>query len=114
MVFAIAPTAEPNSFRERTTPGAIGHRLRPSRVRGIGAPKENAMAPLIELSAVSKLYNGDRQHAALDSISMSIRAGQATAVMGPSGSGKSTLLNVIGGGARPSSGAGVRDGGDST
>ncbi len=70
------------------------------------------MGQLIELTDVSKIYDGDRQHAALDCVSIGIRAGQATAIMGPSGSGKSTLLNVIGGLDRPSSGRVVVDGTD--
>ena len=70
------------------------------------------MRQLVELTDVSKVYNGDRQHAALDSISIGIQAGQVTAVMGPSGSGKSTLLNVIGGLDRPTGGSVVVDGVD--
>ena len=70
------------------------------------------MKQLVELTAVSKVYNGDRQHAALDSISIGIQAGQVTAVMGPSGSGKSTLLNVIGGLDRPTGGSVIVDGVD--
>ena len=70
------------------------------------------MRQLVELTDVSKVYNGDRQHAALDSISICIEAGQVTAVMGPSGSGKSTLLNVIGGLDRPTGGSIVVDGVD--
>jgi putative ABC transport system ATP-binding protein len=71
-----------------------------------------AMGQLVELTEVSKVYNGDRQNAALDSISIGIQAGQATAIMGPSGSGKSTLLNVICGLDRPSRGRVVVDGTD--
>lgn len=70
------------------------------------------MRQLVELTDVSKVYNGDRQHAALDSISICIEAGHVTAVMGPSGSGKSTLLNVIGGLDRPTGGSIVVDGVD--
>lgn len=70
------------------------------------------MGQLVELTDVSKVYSGDRQHAALDSISIGIQAGQVTAIMGPSGSGKSTLLNVIGGLDRPSGGRVVVDGTD--
>ncbi len=70
------------------------------------------MGQLVELTAVSKVYGGDREHAALDSISIGLEAGQATAVMGPSGSGKSTLLNVIGGLDRPTAGSVVVDGSD--
>jgi len=70
------------------------------------------MKQLVELKDVSKVYNGNRSNAALDSVSLGITAGQVTAVMGPSGSGKSTLLNVIGGLDRPSRGTVVVDGVD--
>jgi putative ABC transport system ATP-binding protein len=70
------------------------------------------MKQLVELNDVSKVYNGNRSNAALDSVSIGITAGQVTAVMGPSGSGKSTLLNVIGGLDRPSRGTVVVDGVD--
>jgi putative ABC transport system ATP-binding protein len=67
------------------------------------------MGKLVELTAVSKVYNGGQEHAALDSVSIGLQAGKATAVMGPSGSGKSTLLNLIGGLDRPSRGRVVVD-----
>jgi putative ABC transport system ATP-binding protein len=70
------------------------------------------MKQLVELNDVSKVYNGNRSNAALDSVSIWISAGQVTAVMGPSGSGKSTLLNIIGGLDRPSRGSVVVDGVD--
>jgi putative ABC transport system ATP-binding protein len=70
------------------------------------------MKQLVELNDVSKVYNGNRSNAALDSVSIGISAGQVTAVMGPSGSGKSTLLNVIGGLDRPTKGSVVVDGAD--
>jgi putative ABC transport system ATP-binding protein len=70
------------------------------------------MEKLIELTEVSKVYNGGGEHPALDAISLGIEAGDATAVMGPSGSGKSTLLNVIGGLDRPTRGRIVVDGTD--
>jgi putative ABC transport system ATP-binding protein len=54
---------------------------------------------------VSKKYGaGDAAVVALDNVSVSMRAGQFTAIMGPSGSGKSTLLHVLAGLDRPSSG----------
>jgi putative ABC transport system ATP-binding protein len=54
---------------------------------------------------VSKHYgDGDAAVRALDDVSVSLQAGQFTAIMGPSGSGKSTLLHVLAGLDRPSSG----------
>jgi putative ABC transport system ATP-binding protein len=55
--------------------------------------------------AVTKRYGeGDAVVLALDAVSVSLSAGQFTAIMGPSGSGKSTLLHVLAGLDRPSSG----------
>ena len=39
-----------------------------------------------------------------DNISLSIRRGQITAIMGPSGTGKTTLLRLIGGQLSPDQG----------
>jgi putative ABC transport system ATP-binding protein len=64
---------------------------------------------VVELTAVRKEY-GDS--AALNGVTLKIRAGEAVAVMGPSGSGKSTLLNLVSGLDRPSSGSVVVNGQD--
>jgi putative ABC transport system ATP-binding protein len=64
--------------------------------------------PLIEISEVSKTYNGGPP--ALAGLSLAVRAGEALAVVGPSGSGKSTLLNLIAGLDRPSTGSVTVDG----
>ena len=54
---------------------------------------------------ISKTYGeGDAVVRALDDVSVTMRAGEFTAIMGPSGSGKSTLLHVLAGLDRPTSG----------
>jgi putative ABC transport system ATP-binding protein len=62
------------------------------------------MTTLVELTEVSKAYDGADGRTALDGVSLNIEGGEFTAIMGPSGSGKSTLLNLIAGIDRPSTG----------
>ena len=62
----------------------------------------------IEVQGVSKRF-GD--FAALDDVSLTVRDGSLTALLGPSGGGKSTLLRVIAGLETPDAGA-VRIGGE--
>ncbi|GAA3648222.1 putative ABC transport system ATP-binding protein [Lentzea atacamensis] len=64
---------------------------------------------VVQISDLRKEYSDST---ALDGVSLTVRAGEAVAVMGPSGSGKSTLLNMIAGLDRPTSGSVVVHGTD--
>ncbi|WIM99944.1 ABC transporter ATP-binding protein [Actinoplanes oblitus] len=60
----------------------------------------------IRLGSVSKVYGSAKSAVqALDTVSIELRRGTFTAVMGPSGSGKSTFLNCAAGLDRPTSGS---------
>ena len=60
--------------------------------------------PVLELDRVSKVYPGSPAVRALDEVSLAVRPGELTAIVGPSGSGKSTLLHLMGTLDRPTSG----------
>ena len=55
----------------------------------------------IQVQNVSKRF-GD--FVALDDVTLEVRGGSLTALLGPSGSGKSTLLTLLGGIQKPSAG----------
>ncbi|HVV19217.1 MAG TPA: ABC transporter ATP-binding protein [Pseudonocardiaceae bacterium] len=64
-----------------------------------------ATASAVRLESVCKTYgSGDNAVTALDDVSITLRRGSFTAVMGPSGSGKSTFLHCAAGLDRPTSG----------
>ncbi|CAM5708763.1 ABC transporter ATP-binding protein [Streptomyces aurantiogriseus] len=65
-------------------------------------------APVIDIREVSRTYGEGPP--ALHDVTLSVRTGEALAVVGPSGSGKSTLLNLIAGLDRPSAGSVTVDG----
>ncbi|MGV9456056.1 ABC transporter ATP-binding protein [Streptomyces sp. NPDC003635] len=64
--------------------------------------------PLIDIREVSRRYGEGPP--ALDGVGLTVRAGEAVAVLGPSGSGKSTLLNLVAGLDRPDAGSVTVDG----
>ena len=60
---------------------------------------------VIETINISKIYKqADQEIKALNSVSISFKQGEFTAIVGPSGSGKTTFLNSIGGLDSPSTG----------
>jgi len=62
-------------------------------------------APLIKLTKICKFYGKDETKVcAADHVSLEIKQGEFTALVGPSGSGKSTVLNLMSGLDIPSSG----------
>lgn len=56
----------------------------------------DACAPVVEMSGLTKTYEGVRPIDALVACDLRIERGEYLAIMGPSGSGKSTLLNILG------------------
>jgi len=71
------------------------------------------MNTLIEMKNLCKIFKDTAQEVcAVNNVSLSISAGEFSAIVGPSGSGKTTLLNLIGGLDAPTSGSLHVDGKD--
>ena len=69
----------------------------------VGAGAGRGLA--VSLEGVSRSYRrGQETVHALDGVSLTLRPGELTLVLGPSGGGKSTLLHLLGGMDRPSAG----------
>src|SRR5580765_4928937 len=70
------------------------------------APAEaGGAAPVVSATDLTRRYGeGDTAVDALRGVSLDVRKGELTAVMGPSGSGKSTLMHILAGLDRPTSG----------
>jgi putative ABC transport system ATP-binding protein len=60
--------------------------------------------PVLELEQVTKVYPGSAPVRALEEVSLTVTAGELTAIVGPSGSGKTTLLHLMGTLDRPTTG----------
>src|SRR5580765_8167895 len=68
---------------------------------------------MLEISEISKQYTTPRGPlTVLNGVSLSMKRGEAAAIMGPSGVGKSTLLYIVGGLEPPTSGHITLDGSD--
>src|SRR5215212_10332488 len=83
------------------------------RSSSMSADGTSTEAPAVELRDVSLVFGGDTEGSrvlALDSVSLSIPAGQFVAVVGPSGCGKTTILNMLAGLLRPTVGTVLRHG----
>ena len=65
---------------------------------------------MIELTHISKVYDGPNKVTALKDISLSIKEGEIFGVIGQSGAGKSTLIRCINMLERPTSGSVLVDG----
>ena len=94
------PTTGPGSL-PAVAPTALGH-----LVSTPITPDVPASARLVaRVDHLTKSYGrGDTAVTALNGVSLGIRAGEFTAVMGPSGSGKSTLMHIMAGLDSPTDG----------
>lgn len=72
--------------------------LAPLRSVGTMEITTSEIGLVARVTSLSKHYgSGPTKVTALDTVSVGIRAGQFTAIMGPSGSGKSTLMHIMAG-----------------
>lgn len=96
----------PGAERARRDDGAAaagGVATDPSGARTAATTTPGAV-PIVELSGVTKRYDGS-EVPALHDVSLTIERGEVFGVVGESGAGKSTLLQLLDGLVRPTSGS---------
>ena len=72
---------------------------------GVDSPDpRQAVAPVLEVEAVTKTYDTEPPVLALAGVSFAVMPGELVGIVGPSGSGKSTLLHLMGTLDNPTSG----------
>jgi putative ABC transport system ATP-binding protein len=69
---------------------------------GLSTGGRGAVAPVLEVRGVDKIYPGPLR--VLADVNLAIEPGELVAIVGPSGSGKSTLLHLLGTLDRPTRG----------
>jgi putative ABC transport system ATP-binding protein len=78
-------------------------------------PQVEESLAVVSAKDITRRYGeGDTAVDALRGVSLDVKRGQLTAVMGPSGSGKSTLMHILAGLDRPTEGTVAIDGTDIT
>jgi putative ABC transport system ATP-binding protein len=78
-------------------------------------PQVDESLAVVSAKDITRRYGeGDTAVDALRGVSLDVKRGQLTAVMGPSGSGKSTLMHILAGLDRPTEGTVAIDGTDIT
>jgi len=84
-----------------------GKEPRGVEVRGRGVMREVAPLPVLELSAVGKVYRDPmtlKPFTAVEGVSLSLRGGEIFGLLGPNGAGKTTTIKMILGLTRPTRG----------
>jgi branched-chain amino acid transport system permease protein len=94
---AVDPTV-PHPARGRADPPAASAGM--SEAADL-VPRHEGNRPPLHIDGVRKRFGGLN---ALNGVSLTIRPGEVTAIIGPNGSGKTTLLNVVSGLIKPSGG----------